>query len=174
MPRLGRLKKRPEFLRVAGKGRKAATPGLVLQALERPAGRPPSAATGQEIEAAAPEALPAAAASIGEPRVGFTASRKVGKAVERNRARRRLRAAVAAVLEQAGRPGWDYVVVARQGTLSRPWPALLSDLRAAVARVETAGRPDGGGRAGSKGGAGRRPPGKGGPRRGAAQAKEAG
>lgn len=162
MPRLGRLKKRPEFLRVAGKGRKIATPGLVLQALER-----------DRNVAAAPEA-PAAALCVEELRVGFTASRKVGKAVERNRARRRLRAAVAELLPLAGRPGRDYVVVARRGTLTRPWPALLEDLRTALAQVETAGRS--GGAPGPRGRgrmAGRKARGGGG-RDGPAEAKEAG
>ncbi len=68
-------------------------------------------------------------------RVGFTASRKVGKAVERNRARRRLKAATAEVLPQRGRPGYDYVVIARQATLRRPYRALLTDLSTALERV---------------------------------------
>lgn len=159
MPRLGRLKKRPEFLRVAGKGRKVATPGLVLQALER-----------DRQTTAAPEA----AVGVEELRVGFTASRKVGKAVERNRARRRLRAAVAELLPLAGRAGRDYVVVARRDTLTRPWPALLDDLRTALARVETAGRPGGSpGRHGRGKAAGRKAR-NGGGRNGPAEAKEAG
>lgn len=162
MPRLGRLKKRPEFLRVAGKGRKIATPGLVLQALVR-----------DRETAAAPEA-PEAAVGVEELRVGFTASRKVGKAVERNRARRRLRAAVAELMPLAGRSGRDYVVVARRDTLTRPWPALLEDLRTALARVETAGRSGGApARHGRGKAAGRKARGGGG-RNGPAEAKEAG
>ncbi|MDE3116665.1 MAG: ribonuclease P protein component [Pseudomonadota bacterium] len=65
-------------------------------------------------------------------RVGYTASRKIGGAVQRNRAKRRLRAAAAAVLPLYGRQGNDYVLVARPGTLSRPFTSLLDDLAGAV------------------------------------------
>ena len=72
-------------------------------------------------------------------RVGFTASRKVGNAVVRNRAKRRLRAAAAEVLPQAGRPGTDYVLVARAGTVERPWRALVEDLQEALRRIDRSG-----------------------------------
>jgi len=65
-------------------------------------------------------------------RVGYTASRKVGIAVERNRARRRLRAAVAQVMALNAQPGRDYVLIARAGTAKRPFAALVGDLRAAL------------------------------------------
>lgn len=128
MSRLGRLKRRPEFLRVAARGRKVATPGLVLQALER---------RDSEIAPASAAEEPSA-----QVRVGFTASRKVGKAVERNRARRRLRAAVKEIFPIMARLGRDYVVIARRSTLKRAWPDLLADLRSALERVETSGRSD--------------------------------
>ncbi len=88
-------------------------PGLILQALARPAA----------------EATPS------EPRVGFTASRKVGIAVARNRARRRLRAAAERVLPLHAAPGHDYVLIARNGTITRPFAALIGDLEAALKRV---------------------------------------
>jgi ribonuclease P protein component len=69
-------------------------------------------------------------------RVGFTASRKVGKAVCRNRAKRRLRAAAERVLPVHGRPGIDYVIIARRGTGDQPFSALLCDLEAALRRIE--------------------------------------
>ncbi len=106
---LGRLKKRADFLRVAGARRKFATPGLVLQAAKR-----------------RDRAGPAC--------VGYTASRKVGGAVQRNRARRRLRAAVEGVMERA-RQDMDYVVIARRGTPYRPYDALLTDLETALRRL---------------------------------------
>jgi ribonuclease P protein component len=77
--------------------------------------------------------------------VGFTASRKVGGAVMRNRAKRRLRAAAAATLPLLAREGHDYVLVARTATLSRPFAELTRDLEkallaahAALARAENA------------------------------------
>jgi ribonuclease P protein component len=107
MAPLARLKKRAEFLQVAAKGRKWTTPGLILQAL------PHDASTG--------------------PRIGFTASRRVGIAVVRNRARRRLREAARRTLPHA-RPG-NYVVIARQGTLTRPFGDLVADLETALRRL---------------------------------------
>ena len=65
-------------------------------------------------------------------RVGFTVSRKVGNAVARNRAKRRLRAAAHELLPLLGRPGHDYVLVARGTTVARPFAALLSDITTAM------------------------------------------
>lgn len=113
MAAVARLKRRPEFLAVAASRRRWVAPGLILQAARRPED----------------SKLPSA------PRIGFTASRKVGIAVERNRARRRLKAAVEAILPKAGEPGFDYVVVARTQTLKRPFADLLADLETALKRV---------------------------------------
>jgi ribonuclease P protein component len=65
--------------------------------------------------------------------VGFTTSRKIGNAVIRNRARRRLRAAAAGLLPELGREGHDYVLVARRTTPSCPFPTLLGDITRALA-----------------------------------------
>jgi ribonuclease P protein component len=120
-----RLKNRPDFLRAARGVRKVST-GLTLEVCP----------------------TPETAAKQGRLRVGFTASRKVGGSVERNRAKRRLRAAAAAVLPLSGRERTDYVLVARPNTLSRPFEALLEDLTAALTAAHlklngaaTGGRP---------------------------------
>ncbi len=105
---VGRLTRRPEFLRVAAHGKRYAAPGLVLQAMGGP---------GDGI------------------RLGLTASRKVGGAVDRNRARRRLRALAQQVLPRHGAPGHDYVIVARRETVKRPWPRLMQDLETALRRL---------------------------------------
>jgi ribonuclease P protein component len=111
---LRRLKRRPEFLQVASTGQKAATPGLVLQARLR---RDGEGTPGDDM------------------RVGFTASRKVGGAVERNRAKRRLRAAAEEVLAIGGKAAHDYVLIARSETVRRPYALLKDDLQRALKRV---------------------------------------
>ena len=65
-------------------------------------------------------------------RVGFTASKKIGNAVARNRAKRRLRAAASALLPLLGREGHDYVLVARGTTVARPYQDLLNDITTAL------------------------------------------
>ncbi|NQW09590.1 MAG: ribonuclease P protein component [Alphaproteobacteria bacterium] len=111
---LQRLLNRADFLKAA-RALKAATPGLVLQVRAR---------ANDEAEAG------------DQPRVGFTASKKVGGSVVRNRARRRLHAAAWDVLGCRARSGYDYVLIARAGTPSRPYDALLADLTNALDRIE--------------------------------------
>lgn len=67
--------------------------------------------------------------------LGFTASRKVGGAVARNRAKRRLREAARRLLPELGLAGVDYVLVARQQTPEAPWAALLDDVGNALIRL---------------------------------------
>jgi ribonuclease P protein component len=74
----------------------------------------------------------------GAVRIGFTASRKVGGAVQRNRAKRRLRAAAAATLPLLAREGHDYVLIARTATLSRRFAELIRDLSKALAAAHAA------------------------------------
>lgn len=107
-----RLKRRDDFLRVAATRRRIAMPGLVLQVADAPTD------------------------ASGSVRIGFTASRKVGGAVERNRARRRLREAVRRVMPRHASSGRDYVVIARKGTLDRPFDRLVDDLATALKRLD--------------------------------------
>ncbi len=116
---LKRLQNRSQFLRAA-RGRKYATPGLVLQAVR------------QSDEAASDGSGDVIGDSVG---VGFTATKKLGNAVVRNRAKRRLRAAAEAVLPDQGRAGYNYVLIGRQGTLQRPFQNLLEDLELALQMI---------------------------------------
>ena len=114
---LVRLKRRADFLRVARTGQRYATPGLVLQVAQR------QGDTGDGSEA-----------SLG---IGFTASKKVGNAVARNRAKRRLRAAVDAVMPRHAAANRDYVLIGRQATLHRPFADLQRDLLKALGRTKS-------------------------------------
>ena len=65
-------------------------------------------------------------------RVGFTATKKIGNAVVRNRAKRRLREIARVLLPELGQKGMDYVFIARDSTPTRPYEALLDDSRKAL------------------------------------------
>ena len=117
------LARRADFLRVAGAGRKWAAPGMVVQACPRP-----GPGTAVLAEGASVSATPFL-------RVGFTASKKVGGAVLRNRARRRLRALAREVLFAEAASGFDYVLIARAETATRDYAALRDDMRTALKRL---------------------------------------
>lgn len=107
-PAVVRLTRRPQFLFARG-GEVYRTRSLVVQARKRPK-------KDKSIH-------------IGE---GFTATKKIGNAVIRNRAKRRLRAASAKLLPLYGRAGVDYVFIARQHTPTLAWDQLLDDMEKAL------------------------------------------
>ena len=109
---LTRILKRPEYLRVKQQGISVAESGLVIQA-----------------------APVANSSSYLQPRVGFTVSKRVGNAVKRNRARRRLKSIASDVLPKEGFQSWDYVFIGRLVTLDRPYDLLLEDTRAALRKI---------------------------------------
>lgn len=107
------LTKRADFLKAAS-ARRQGTEGFLLQARDRADGDPAA-------------------------RIGFTASKKIGNAVLRNRAKRRLRALAREILAPAATPGWDYVLVARpEATVTRPYDELCAELRKALQSVHRA------------------------------------
>ena len=93
------------------------------------------AATGPRAPAAAFVLQTRARPDTGPPRVGFTVSKKVGNAVERNRARRRLREIVRLSDAARLRPGNDYVLVGRRAALKAPFARLIEDFRQALERI---------------------------------------
>ena len=125
---IGRLKRRAEFLQVAAANRKWVAPGLILQVRRQPS---PDTESDDAPRAARPDAV-----RPDGVRVGFTASRKVGNAVQRNRARRRLRAVANEVLGPHAEPGTDFVLIARPATVDRDYQALLGDLVAGLKRLK--------------------------------------
>ena len=141
MPAPPTLKRRRDFLACA-RGRRWAAPALLLQARQRAAGqRGEKDAVGQELHRPASHGRDGHARDVDGIRVGYPCSKKLGNAVARNRAKRRLRAAAAEILPQHGVPGWDYVLVGRpEATVARPFPALLQDLRTAIGRVHARAR----------------------------------
>jgi ribonuclease P protein component len=113
-PSIDRLKKRAQFL-AAAQGPSCARGAVVIQRLAQP-DRPGLA-------------------------VGFTATKRIGGAVQRNRAKRRLREAARLLLPLHGEPKHDYVFVARAGVIDRPWARLLDDVKTALISL-AAGRAD--------------------------------
>jgi ribonuclease P protein component len=112
-PGWARLRRRAEFQRVS-RGRRAQVDTITLQAQPRTA---------------------AETAQAAGPRVGFTVTRKVGDAVERNRIRRRLKEALRASQAIAPAADCDYVLVARPEALTRRFTALVADIERAFAKV---------------------------------------
>jgi ribonuclease P protein component len=104
-----RMRKRPQFLACA-QGPSCARGAVVVQALDRADGS-------------------------GVVRAGFTATKRIGGAVVRNRAKRRLREAARLLLPELAHPGFDYVFIARGGAPVRPWPRLLDDVKSALIRL---------------------------------------
>ncbi|MGY6696258.1 MAG: ribonuclease P protein component [Roseinatronobacter sp.] len=103
------LKQRTDFLRAA-RARRIACEAFLLQAR--------------------------ATASTEPTRVGYTCSKKVGNAVQRNRAKRRLRAVARSVVPFHGRPGWDYVLIGRPNfTVSHDFAQMCDDLRRALTKL---------------------------------------
>lgn len=115
-PSVDVMTRRRDFV-AASRARKAATGTLILQSRQRK--------DGSDLI-----------------RVGFTASKKVGNAVARNRAKRRMRALVRELLPQNGVPGHDYVLIARKDqTTEVDFSILRQDLARALERVQTTRKP---------------------------------
>lgn len=121
--RIVRLKRRSEFLATAASGRRWVAPSFILQVAPRP---------GEAVEPCL------------EAGLGFTSSRRVGNAVQRNRAKRRLKEASRLLLPKAAASSHNYVLIARSAVLTCPFQTLIDDLNKAFERVLTArSRPPG-------------------------------
>ena len=106
---LGKITKRSDYVKAA-RGRYIKTSSLFLQKVKR---------DDKKI-----------------PRYGVTASKKIGIAVERNKAERRIRHAIKEVLPKYGKNGYDYVVVATTKTNKVSWKTVLNDLEKAFREIK--------------------------------------
>ena len=105
-----RMKKRREFLSTAASGHKWVRPAFVVQcAANDGCGQP--------------------------PQVGFTATKKLGGAVLRNRIKRRLREAVRKFLPEKLQPGYNYVVIGRPDAAHLDFSTLGAELAEAVEKL---------------------------------------
>jgi len=124
-----RLVQRADFVRMNKQARRFTTPGFVVQCAPTPETGP-----GEET---------------GTFRTGFTATKTIGNAVTRNRAKRRLRALARDVLSTHAKPGHDYVLIARRDTPGLPFARMQSDLIKALGKLHdpnwrpAVGRPKG-------------------------------
>src|SRR5262245_15560929 len=106
------LRKRADFLAAAA-GAKMPSKSFVLQARKRD--------------------------DDGPVRIGFTGSKKVGTAVERNRVRRRLREIVRQSDALGLRRGHDYVLIGRRTALAASFAALVEEFDGTLRRLHAAG-----------------------------------
>ena len=109
----GRLQKRPEFLCVAQHGKKWVSKTVIVQFLDK--------------------------TESNQARIGYTATKKMSKlAVTRNKAKRRLRAAIETLVQEGyNLPTADLVLIARDATVTCEWNQLVKDLRWCLKRLET-------------------------------------
>lgn len=108
------IAKRSDFLKAA-KARRQGTSSFLLQARKR-----------RDDE------------GVSGIRIGYTCSKKVGNAIKRNHAKRRLREIARLVLPQLGQPGWDYVLIGKaKDTSARPFDLLIKDLKYALKKVHS-------------------------------------
>lgn len=105
MKKISRVKVRRDFLRAAASGLVFRSNCVVVQCV---------------------------ANGLPYPRSGFTATKKIGNAVVRNRCKRRMRAASAEILAEVGRDGFDYIFIARKSTFSADWAEVLGTIKKAV------------------------------------------
>ena len=105
------IKKRKDFIRVASEGKKVTAFGFVLQAAR------------------------SISAENRPPRIGYTVTKKIGKAYIRNRSKRRLRAAARQIFPLLALPDTDYVLIGRYNTKDIEFSRLLHHLKKAFIQI---------------------------------------
>ncbi|MCE2517341.1 MAG: ribonuclease P protein component [Alphaproteobacteria bacterium] len=132
MPDAEILTQRHDFVAASRSGHKGVASSLIVQLRPRKpheSQTPESKARNSTSHDNSPSVIP--------PRYGITASKKVGNAVTRNRAKRRLRAIVRGYLNDRARGFTDYVLIARHNTATIDWRHLVKDFHKAMDRAET-------------------------------------